>query len=76
MRIVQFTNADGELPLYLVAEQIVGVADIGSAPEYEEDGVTVVYEGYSEVRVYTTGGDFQVTGTLADALAAVEGTNL
>ena len=77
MRIVQLTNADGEQPLYLVAEHIVGVADVGSPTEYEADGVTVAVEGYPEIRVYTTGGqDLQVSGTLADVLSAIEGTNV
>lgn len=77
MRIVQLINADGGHPLYLIAEHIVGVTDLGTSAEYEADGVTIAVPAYPEIRVYTTGGqDLQVMGTLADVLAAIEGTNI
>ena len=76
MRIVTLTNADGGLPVHIVAEHVSAIADVGATDVFDENN-NLVAEGYSDVRVYLTGGvDINVTGTLADALTAIVGTTV
>lgn len=77
MRIVQLTERESELPVYLVADHIVGVIDRGFPTQFEEDGVTVAQEAFADVRIMLNGAEeVSVIETAAVALAAVEGTNL
>ena len=77
MRIVQLTERESELPVYLVAEHIVGVIDRGFPTQFEEDGVTVIEEAFADVRILLNGAEeVSVMETAAVALAAVVGNGL